>query len=126
LINICRGEAGSGNPKDRSEGGGCVAFLQPADAAQYAYNSRTRLLQLDVENPSHRLYSEAVDVNEILKQMRNERDQLNFGIAALEKIAAGTSVKRRGRPPKWLSTIKSAHKPARGRPKKAKADTNAA
>jgi hypothetical protein len=50
-----------------------------------------------------------MDVGRILAEMRLEREQLEEAIASLERLAAG-SVKRRGRPPAWLSEIKKKRK----------------
>ncbi len=38
----------------------------------------------------------------MLVQLRNEREQIEAAILALERIAQGGG-KRRGRPPKWMS-----------------------
>lgn len=66
-----------------------------------------------------------MDLNEILRQLREQRDHVDESIAALERIAAGMGP-RRGRPPKWLAAATASREaPAaaapkrRGRPKKA-------
>jgi hypothetical protein len=45
-----------------------------------------------------------MDIEKILAEMRLEREQLEESIASLERLARG-SVKRRGRPPAWLSEV---------------------
>jgi hypothetical protein len=45
-----------------------------------------------------------MDVEKILAEMRQEREQLEEAIANLERLAR--PVKRRGRPPAWLAGIK--------------------
>ena len=51
-----------------------------------------------------------MDVNKILVELRQEREQLEEAIMVLERLARGRG-KRRGRPPAWLSEVKR-----RGRP----------
>lgn len=63
-----------------------------------------------------------MDVNAILKELRQEREQLEEAILALERMMA-SSGKRRGRPPAWLQAMKASESgPAapkrRGRPPK--------
>ena len=43
-----------------------------------------------------------MDFDEMLKELRQERDQVAEVIATLERLARGHG-KRRGRPPKWLA-----------------------
>ena len=72
-----------------------------------------------------------MDLEAILKQLREERDQLEVSILAMERLQVGQG-KRRGRPPAWLSGIKlAAVKSAvpagakkRGRPKGSKKKTH--
>ncbi len=52
----------------------------------------------------------AVDVLKMLADLRQEREQIEEAIITLERLAQGR-VKRRGRPPAWMSAIKR-----RGRP----------
>jgi hypothetical protein len=47
-----------------------------------------------------------MDFNEMLSQLRAERDQIDAAIMALETLARGGG-KRRGRPPKWMSEANS-------------------
>jgi len=57
-----------------------------------------------------------MDLPNILKQLREQRDQIDIGIMALERMESG---KRRGpgRPPKWLIASKAVEIPKRrGRP----------
>ena len=41
-----------------------------------------------------------MDVNKILEELRDEREQIEEAILSLERLAAGS--KRRGRPPLWI------------------------
>jgi hypothetical protein len=43
-----------------------------------------------------------MDLNNILEQLRQQRDHVDESIAALERIASGMG-RRRGRPPKWMT-----------------------
>jgi hypothetical protein len=65
-----------------------------------------------------------MDLNNILQQLRLQRDHVDESIAALERIAAGMG-RRRGRPPKWMTQAAAANAAAtepkkRGRPAKKK------
>ena len=51
-----------------------------------------------------------VDLTRMLAQLRTEREQLEEAILALERLAQKTT-KRRGRPPKWISKLKSVQSP---------------
>ncbi len=42
-----------------------------------------------------------MDVNKILGELRNEREQIEDAIISLERLARGRG-KRRGRPPTWM------------------------
>jgi hypothetical protein len=46
-----------------------------------------------------------MDFNAMLSQLKNELELLNSAIFAIERLA-GSSGKRRGRPPKWMSEAK--------------------
>lgn len=67
-----------------------------------------------------------MDVNKMLQELREEREQIEEAILTLERLARGRG-KRRGRPPAWLSEMRKAEatpapppgKP--GRPKSAPA-----
>ena len=59
-------------------------------------------------------YAVTMDINKMLAELRAERDQLAQAIVVLERLSVGQG-KRRGRPPKWLTTVKR-----RGRPKGSK------
>jgi hypothetical protein len=59
--------------------------------------------------------SEEMDLPNILKQLREQRDQLDVSILALERIEAGKA-RGPGRPPKWLTEAKTAAPKRRGRP----------
>lgn len=54
-----------------------------------------------------------MDVSKILADLRDERQQIEEAIVALEKIARARG-KRRGRPPAWMNQV--AVKKRRGRP----------
>jgi hypothetical protein len=64
-----------------------------------------------------------VDINKILEDLRQERDQLDVAIISIERLALGGG-KRRGRQPAWMAAMKSADSTAsvgpqvkrRGRP----------
>lgn len=55
-----------------------------------------------------------MDVNKILVELRQERQQIEEAIISLERLARGRG-RRRGRPPAWLSL---ATQKRRGRPPK--------
>lgn len=44
-----------------------------------------------------------MDILKMLADLREEREQVGEAILVLERLAAGTQGKRRGRPPKWMS-----------------------
>jgi hypothetical protein len=44
-----------------------------------------------------------MDILKMLADFRMERQRIEEAILALERLAAGTRGKRRGRPPKWMS-----------------------
>ena len=59
-----------------------------------------------------------MDINKILNEMRQERNQVEEAIISLERLAVGRG-KRRGRPPAWMAAAKSVSEPTakrRGRP----------
>lgn len=60
-----------------------------------------------------------MDVNKILTELRQEREQIEDAIISLERLARGRG-KRRGRPPAWMKEA-SERKKARSAAK-AKAD----
>jgi hypothetical protein len=53
-----------------------------------------------------------MDVNKVLLELRQEREQIEDAIVSLERLARGRG-KRRGRPPSWM---KQAGARKRGRP----------
>jgi hypothetical protein len=57
-----------------------------------------------------------MDLDAILKQLREEREQLEVSILAIERLQSGQT-RGRGRPPKWLAEVKAAEPKKRGRPK---------
>jgi hypothetical protein len=44
-----------------------------------------------------------MDILKMLGDLRAEREQIEQAIMAIERLAAGTRGKRRGRPPAWMS-----------------------
>ena len=44
----------------------------------------------------------------MLAELRAERDRLSEAILVVERLAIGSRGKRRGRPPKWMSTTNTA------------------
>jgi len=65
-----------------------------------------------------------MDVNKMLADLRQEREQIEEAILSLERLARGRG-RRRGRPPAWLSQLEQPKR--RGRPpgSKNKAATSA-
>ena len=55
-----------------------------------------------------------MDLNKILDEMREERQQLEIAIRSVERLAAGQG-KRRGRPPAWMSDLKKSDPTAKKR-----------
>ena len=54
-----------------------------------------------------------MDVNKMLADLRQEREQIEEAILSLERLARGRG-RRRGRPPAWLSEMEQPKR--RGRP----------
>ena len=54
-----------------------------------------------------------MDVNKMLADLRQERQQIEEAILSLERLARGRG-RRRGRPPAWLSQVELPKR--RGRP----------
>jgi hypothetical protein len=55
-----------------------------------------------------------MDILKMLSDLRQEREQIDEAIIALERLARGLG-KRRGRPPAWMAAQKNSPK-RRGRP----------
>ena len=55
-----------------------------------------------------------MDIEKILDELRQERQQLEEVIASLERLAS-QAPKRRGRPPSWMAKAK-AEVPEKGKP----------
>jgi hypothetical protein len=51
-----------------------------------------------------------MDINQMLADLRLERERLVESIAVLERLAVGRG-KRRGRPPKWMTAAKRPGRP---------------
>src|SRR5581483_7259004 len=58
-------------------------------------------------------FGDAMDVNRMLADLRQERQQIEEAILSLERLARGRG-RRRGRPPAWLTQIEAPKR--RGRP----------
>ena len=56
-----------------------------------------------------------MDVNKMLAELRQEREQIEEAIIILERLARGRG-KRRGRPPLWMTTTSVEPAKRRGRP----------
>jgi len=52
-----------------------------------------------------------MDLPKILEQLRRERELLEEVIASLQKLAAASGSRRRGRPPAWLNARKPEERP---------------
>jgi hypothetical protein len=75
--------------------------------------------------PRRPRYPEAVNIEQILNDLRQERDQLSEAIFAIERMAASGG-KRRGRPPAWMVAAKQETSgKRRGRPPGSKNKTAA-
>jgi hypothetical protein len=48
-----------------------------------------------------------MDIHSILADLRTEKERLEEAILTIERLAAGSMTKRRGRPPKWLASVKA-------------------
>jgi hypothetical protein len=49
-----------------------------------------------------------MDIHRILMELRSEKERLEEAILTIERLAAGSLGKRRGRPPKWMANVKVA------------------
>jgi hypothetical protein len=58
----------------------------------------------------------AMDIHSILAELRSEKDRLEEAILTIERLAAGSLTKRRGRPPKWLASAKTDVAPLASKP----------
>jgi len=56
-----------------------------------------------------------MDIQAILTELRQEREQIEEAIMSLERLARGQG-KRRGRPPKWMTDAAASAPKRRGRP----------
>jgi hypothetical protein len=59
-----------------------------------------------------------MDLEKMLAELRQEREQIEEAILTLERLARGR-VKRRGRPPAWMAALKK----ERGLPAKTKSSS---
>lgn len=53
-----------------------------------------------------------MDIHSILADLRTEKERLEEAILTIERLAAGSLAKRRGRPPKWMASLKADAPPA--------------
>jgi hypothetical protein len=53
-----------------------------------------------------------MNIINLIAELRNEQQQIDQAILALQALGATSGAKRRGRPPKWLSEAKQATAPA--------------
>ena len=49
-----------------------------------------------------------MDIHRILTELRSEQERLEEAILTIERLAASSLGKRRGRPPKWMASAKAA------------------
>ena len=61
-----------------------------------------------------------MNLNKILAELRQEREQIDEAIVSLERLAAGSGP-RRGRPPRWLQAHKTTGRPTTATKEKEKA-----
>ena len=57
-----------------------------------------------------------MDVLKIITELRQERDQIDVAILSLQRLAASSGERRRGRPPAWMAAVKPNAPKRRGRP----------
>ena len=65
-----------------------------------------------------------MNLNKILAELRQEREQIDEAIVSLERLAAGSGP-RRGRPPRWLQAHKGTSRPVPTKEKPAPATKSA-
>jgi len=53
-----------------------------------------------------------MDIHRILAELRSEQSRLEEAILTIERLAASSLGKRRGRPPKWMASAKAASGPS--------------
>jgi hypothetical protein len=49
-----------------------------------------------------------MDIHRMLADLRSEKERLEEAILTIERLAAGSMGRRRGRPPKWMTDAKTA------------------
>ncbi len=59
-----------------------------------------------------------MDINKMLAELRQEREQIEEAVMTLERLARGRG-RRRGRPPAWMAQVKKRGRPpgSKNRPK---------
>ena len=57
-----------------------------------------------------------MDITSIIAELRQERDQIDTAILSLQRLAARSGKRRRGRPPAWMAGLKTNAPKRRGRP----------
>lgn len=53
-----------------------------------------------------------MDILSILTELRSEKERLDEAILTIERLAAGSLTKRRGRPPLWMASAKAESGPS--------------
>ena len=53
-----------------------------------------------------------MDILTILTELRSEKERLDEAILTIERLAAGSLTKRRGRPPLWMANAKAESGPS--------------
>jgi hypothetical protein len=48
-----------------------------------------------------------MDIEQILSELRSERQHIEEAILVLERLGMGSGKKRRGRPPKWITDART-------------------
>jgi hypothetical protein len=78
----------------------------------FAFQNRKRFAMLKLGE------IEPMDINKMLAELRQEREQIEEAIMTLERLARGRG-RRRGRPPAWMAQIKKRGRPpgSKNRPK---------
>jgi hypothetical protein len=57
-----------------------------------------------------------MDIVKIIAELQQERDQMDVAIMSLQRLAASSGERRRGRPPAWMASLKQDAPKRRGRP----------
>jgi hypothetical protein len=57
-----------------------------------------------------------MDVVKIIAELTEERNQIDLAILSMQRLAASSGPRRRGRPPAWMAGLKPDAPKRRGRP----------